>query len=35
MQSELSIRIRPQLDAFRESMGAARHALSLEKLLMA
>ncbi|WP_104753105.1 hypothetical protein [Helicobacter salomonis] len=30
MQTELSIRIRPQLDAFRESMSAARRALSLE-----
>ncbi|WP_121756916.1 phage tail tape measure protein [Helicobacter felis] len=30
MQTELSVRIRPELDAFRESMNAARRALSLE-----
>ncbi|WP_104683353.1 phage tail tape measure protein [Helicobacter felis] len=30
MQTELSVRIRPQLDAFRESMNAARRAMSLE-----
>ncbi|WP_162982268.1 hypothetical protein [Helicobacter labacensis] len=30
MQTELSVRIRPQLDAFRASMQAARRALSLQ-----
>ncbi|WP_158652161.1 hypothetical protein [Helicobacter felis] len=30
MQTELSVRIRPQLDAFRESMNAAWRAMSLE-----
>ncbi|WP_121020447.1 phage tail tape measure protein [Helicobacter vulpis] len=30
MQTELSVRIRPQLEAFRESMQAARRALSLQ-----
>ncbi|BCZ19508.1 hypothetical protein NHP190012_11500 [Helicobacter sp. NHP19-012] len=30
MQTELSVRIRPQLDTFRASMRGARRALSAE-----